>query len=98
VIEVVQSATFAKWLSKLDDRRARARIEVRIDRLALGNRGDVKPVGGGVSEMRVDYGSGYRIYFMQRGPIIAVLLCGGTKRTQQADIRRAIKIANDWRN
>ena len=96
VIEIVQSATFAKWLSKLDDRRARARIQVRIDRLALGNPGDVKPVANGVSEMRIDYGPGYRIYFLQRGPII-VLLCGGTKRTQRSDIRRAIDIAGDWR-
>jgi putative addiction module killer protein len=98
VIEVVQSATFAKWLSKLDDRRARARIQVRIDRLALGNPGDVKPIGSGVSEMRIDYGPGYRVYFTQRGPIMAVVLCCGTKRTQQADIRRAIEIANDWRD
>jgi putative addiction module killer protein len=98
VIEVVQSATFAKWLSKLDDRQAGARIQVRIDRLALGNPGDVKPVGSGVSEMRIDYGPGYRIYFMRRGPIVAILLCGGTKRTQQADIRRATEIANDWRD
>jgi putative addiction module killer protein len=98
VIEVVQSATFAKWLSKLDDDRARARIQVRIDRLALGNLGDVKPVGSGVGEIRIDYGPGYRIYFLQRGPIIVVLLCGGIKRTQRADIRRAIEIANDWRD
>ena len=97
VVEIVQSATFAKWLAKLNDSRARARIQVRIDRLALGNAGDVKPVGRGVSEMRIDYGPGYRIYFLQRGPIIVVLLCGGTKRTQQTDIRRAIEIANDWR-
>ena len=98
MIEVVQSATFAKWLSKLDDRRARARVQVRIDRLTLGNPGDVKPVGNGISEMRIDHGPGYRIYFLQRGPIIVVLLCGGTKRTQRTDIRRAIEIANDWRD
>jgi putative addiction module killer protein len=98
VIEIVQSVTFAKWLAKLNDSRSRARIQVRIDRLALGNAGDVKPVGSGVSEMRIDYGPGYRIYFLQRGPIIVVLLCGGTKRTQRADIRRAIELANDWRD
>jgi len=98
VIEVVQSATFAKWLSKLDDRRARARIQVRIDRLALGNPGDVKPVGQGVSEMRIDYGPGYRVYFMQRGAFIVVLLCAGTKSTQRADVRRAIDIAESWRD
>lgn len=72
MLEVVQSATFVKWLSKLDDRRARVRIQVRIDRLALGNPGDVRPVGSGVSEMRIAYGPGYRIYFVQRGPIIVV--------------------------
>jgi putative addiction module killer protein len=93
VVEVVQSATFAKWLSKLSDRNARARIQVRIDRLALGNFGDSKPVGQGVSEMRIDYGPGYRVYFAQRGKILVLLLCGGTKKTQQADIERAIEIA-----
>jgi putative addiction module killer protein len=98
VIEVVQSATFAKWLSKLADRRARGRVLARIDRLALGNPGDVKPIGNGISEMRIDYGPGYRIYFLQRGPIIAVLLCGGTKRNQQADMRRAVEIVGEWRH
>jgi putative addiction module killer protein len=98
VVEVVQSATFAKWLSKLADRRARARVQVRIDRLALSNPGDVKAVGKGISEMRIDHGPGYRIYFLQRGPTIVVLLCGGTKRNQQADIRRAIEIASEWRD
>lgn len=72
------------------------RIAARIDRLSLGNPGDVKPVGSGVSEMRIDYGPGYRIYFMQRGPIIIVILCGGDKRTQVADIRQAIEIAGNW--
>jgi len=95
VVEVVQSAAFAKWLSKLNDRNARARIQVRIDRLALGNPGDAKPVGQGVSEMRIDYGPGYRVYFAQRAKIIVLLLCGGTKKTQQADIERAIEIAKE---
>jgi putative addiction module killer protein len=98
VVEVVQSATFAKWLSKLGDRRARARVQVRIDRLALGHPGDVKSLGDGVSELRIDYGPGYRLYFARRGPIIIVLLCGGTKSTQQSDIRRAIEIAKNWRD
>jgi putative addiction module killer protein len=98
VVEIIQSTTFVKWMSKLDNRQARARIQVRIDRLALGNPGDVRPVGGGVSEMRIDYGPGYRVYFMRRGPIVVVLLCGGTKRTQAADIARAIEIAKDWRD
>ena len=95
VVEVVQSATFAKWLSKLNDRNARARIQVRIDRLALGNTGDAKRVGRGVSEMRIDHGPGYRVYFAQRGKIIVLLLCGGTKKTQRADIERAIEIAKE---
>jgi putative addiction module killer protein len=98
VTEIVQSATFARWLSKLDDRRARARIALRIDRLALGNPGDVKPVGQGISEMRIDYGPGYRLYFAQRGKVLVLLLCGGTKRTQRADIERAIEIAKQWSN
>lgn len=74
-----------------------ARIVARLDRLALGNPGDVKPVGSGVSELRIDYGPGYRVYFMQRGPIVIVLLCGGDKRTQATDIKRAMAIAKDWR-
>jgi putative addiction module killer protein len=73
-----------------------ARITARIDRLALGNPGDVKPVGAGVSEMRVDYGPGYRIYYQQRGSLMVLLLCGGDKRTQDADIKQAIKLAGDW--
>jgi len=71
---------------------------VRVDRLSAGNPGDVKPVGKGVSEMRVDYGPGYRIYFMSRGNVVVVLLCGGTKKTQQTDIERAIEIAQQWRD
>ncbi len=74
-----------------------ARIAARIDRLALGNPGDVRPVGSGVSEMRINYGPGYRVYYIQRGSTIVVILCGGDKRTQTADIKRAIKIAADWK-
>ena len=74
-----------------------ARIAARIDRLALGNPGDVKPVGSGISEMRIDYGPGYRVYFMKRGSAVVVILCGGDKRTQAADIKRAIKIVADWK-
>jgi putative addiction module killer protein len=74
-----------------------ARIAARIDRLALGNPGDVKPIGSGISEMRIDYGPGYRVYFVQRGPAIVVILCGGDKRTQAADVKRAIKIAANWK-
>ena len=68
------------------------------NRLSLGNPGDVKPVGSGVSEMRIDYGPGYRVYFIQRGATIVVLLCGGDKRTQAADIKQAMKIAEDWKD
>jgi putative addiction module killer protein len=98
MLEVLQSATFESWFKGLRDIQARARITARIRRLALGNPGDVKPVGAGVSEMRVDYGPGYRVYYLQRGDVIAVLLCGGDKRTQQADIRRALEIAKAWKD
>ncbi len=95
--EVLKSATFEAWFESLRDRQARARINARIRRLSLGNPGDAKPVGSGVSELRIDYGSGYRVYYIQRGALIAVLLCGGDKRTQDADIRRAIEIAKVWK-
>ena len=97
MLEVLKSATFEKWFNGLKDRQAQARITARISRLALGNAGDVKPVGSGVSEMRIDYGPGYRVYFQQRRPAIALLLCAGDKSTQDADIRRAIQIAKDWK-
>jgi len=92
-MEIRQTETFAKWLSGLRDRQARARIQTRIDRLQLGLAGDVKPVGEGVSELRIDFGPGYRIYFMQRGQSLIILLAGGHKRTQTTDIRTALKLA-----
>jgi putative addiction module killer protein len=85
-----------KWLAKLADRQAQARILVRIDRPAMGNPGDVKPAGHGVSERRIDYGPGYRAYFVERDARITVLLCGGDNRTHHTDIKRAIAIAKDW--
>jgi putative addiction module killer protein len=94
--EVIKSETFDRWLSGLQDRNAKARIEVRIRRLSLGNPGDVKPVGGGVSEMRIDYGPGYRVYFQQRGAVLIILLCGGDKKTQDKDILAAKSIAAQW--
>src|SRR5882672_7911210 len=94
-IEVRQTDVFAAWFAELRDREARARITVRIRRLSLGNPGDVKPVGGGVSEMRIDYGRGYRVYFVRRGDAIVVLLCGGDKRSQDRDIRRALDLAGE---
>lgn len=80
---------------KLRDLRARARIQARIDRLELGNAGDVKPVGKGVSEMRIDYGPGYRVYFTQKGSELIILLVGGDKRSQSRDIQNAIEIAKE---
>ena len=96
MLEIFRSETFDGWLCELRDKRARARIEARILRLSRGNPGDVKPVGSGVSELRIDYGPGYRVYFTKRDRLVILLLCGGDKRTQDADIRRAIEIANDW--
>jgi len=95
-MEVFRSAAFDAWLSKLRDRQARARILARIRRLTIGNPGDVKTVSKGVSEMRIDYGPGYRVYFARRGATLVLLLCGGDKRTQSADIKRAIQIAAEW--
>ena len=96
-MEVLKSTTFEAWFSGLRDRQAQARINARIRRLSLGNAGDVKLVGSGVSELRVDYGPGYRVYFIQRGDVLAVLLCGGDKRTQDVDIKLAIEIAKIWK-
>jgi putative addiction module killer protein len=96
MLEIFRSETFDRWLRELRDIRARARIEARILRLSQGNPGDVKRVGSGVSEMRIDYGPGYRVYFTRRGPLVVLLLCGGDKRTQDGDIKRAIEIAEDW--
>lgn len=97
MVEIVKSDTFDRWLRKLRDSRARARIEMRIRRLSLGNPGDVQPIGAGLSEMRIDYGPGYRVYYMQQGAVVAVLLCGGDKRTQQEDIAKAKMLAEEWK-
>ena len=93
MIEIRQTETYAKWFASLRDRKARARIDVRIRRLSLGNPGDVRPIGSGVSELRIDYGPGYRVYFVQRGPMLIVLLAGGDKRTQERDIKKALELA-----
>jgi len=95
LIEVRQTRTFARWLAGLRDGRAKARILVRIRRLSLGNPGDVRPVGGGVSEMRIDVGPGYRVYFAARGKSLVVLLAGGDKDSQSRDVRRAIELARE---
>ena len=88
-----KTEVFGKWLDGLKDIRSRARVLVRIQRLEAGNPGDVKPVGSGVSEMRISYGPGYRVYFCQQGNEIVILLAGGTKRTQATDIKRAIQLS-----
>jgi putative addiction module killer protein len=93
VIEIRQTETFAAWFREVRDRQLRARIQVRIDRLSLGNPGDVRPVGEGVSELRIDYGPGYRVYFVRHGDTLIVLLAGGDKRTQARDIRTALTLA-----
>ncbi|CAH1672097.1 type II toxin-antitoxin system RelE/ParE family toxin [Chelatococcus asaccharovorans] len=95
MIEVRQTAIFSTWFSKLRDRSAKARIAVRIDRLALGNAGDAKPVGAGISELRINYGPGYRVYFTRIGDRVVILLCGGDKSTQDEDIRSANALASE---
>ena len=95
MIQIQQTETYAKWFAGVRDRVTRARIDIRIRRLSLGNAGDTKPVGEGVSELRVDHGPAYRVYFIQRGEVVIVLLAGGDKSTQDKDIRNAKALAND---
>ena len=95
MIEIRKTELFATWLDSLRDIQAKARVLVRIERLALGNAGDVKPVGEGVSEMRIDYGPGYRVYFIQRGTELIILLAGGDKSSQSRDIKAAIRLAQN---
>lgn len=96
MLELIKSAQFDRWLSALRDRQARARIQARLDRYASGNPGDVKALGGGIAEMRIDYGPGYRVYFTQRGQAVILLLCGGDKRSQSMDVAEARRIAELW--
>jgi len=93
VIEIRQTEEFSRWFAKLRDHQARARILARVRRLSLGNPVDVKPVGQGVSELRIDYGPGYRVYYVQRGEALVVLLAAGDKSTQERDISRAHDLA-----
>jgi len=95
MIEVRRTAAFAEWLTGLRDQNAKGRIASRISRLEHANPGDVKSVGGGISEMRIDYGPGYRLYYATRGAALVILLCGGDKRTQDADIRKAKALAKE---
>ncbi|MGG7671141.1 type II toxin-antitoxin system RelE/ParE family toxin [Pseudomonas sp. WC2] len=94
--EVLRSSTFSSWLLKLTDSRARMRIQARIDRMADGNLGDVKTIGEGIVEARIDYGPGYRVYFMQQGRRLIILLCGGDKGSQPRDIKQARLLAKSW--
>lgn len=93
MIEIRQTDEYFSWFASLRDHTAKARIGIRIRRLSLGNPGDVKPVGEGVSELRIDYGPGYRVYFVQRVQTLVVLLAGGDKRTQDRDIKKALELA-----
>ena len=95
MIEIRQTDAYAKWFDGLRDRAAQARINVRIRRLSLGNPGDVMSVGKRVSELRVDYGPGYRVYFTKQGITVFILLAGGEKRTQEQDIRKALELAQN---
>lgn len=93
MVRIIESSVFTAWLTGLRDARARNRVLARISRLTAGNPGDVKPVGQGISELRIDYGPGYRVYFSQRGVVAILLLVGGNKRTQDRDIKRAKDIS-----
>ena len=93
MVEIRQTEVYARWFRRLRDRQARVRIDSRIRRLSLGNAGDVRPVGEGVSEIRIDYEPGYRVYFVQRGEVLVVLLAGGDKDSQERDVRRALELA-----
>lgn len=95
-IRVIKTNHFDTWFRQLKDIRAAARIQMRLDRLAAGNPGDVKPVGGGVSELRIDYGPGYRVYYKQKGDVLVILLYGGDKSSQTKDIKRAFELAEEW--
>jgi len=98
VFEVRQTDEFKAWLKNLADERAVKKIAQRIVRLQAGLMGDVKPVGGGLAELRIDYGPGYRVYFVQRGVVLIILLCGGDKKSQQKDIKLAKKLKDELEN
>ena len=95
MIEIRKTALFVEWLDNLSDFQARARVQARIERLAVGNPGDVAPIGEGVSELRINYGPGYRVYFKKRGRELIILLAGGDKSTQAKDIKTALRLAHN---
>ncbi len=92
-MEIRKTEIFVDWFDNLKDSRAKARIIARLDRMEMGNFGDVRRVGGGVNELRIHHGTGYRVYFVRRGPVVVILLCGGDKKTQHADIAKAKMLA-----
>jgi putative addiction module killer protein len=98
MFEIVQSTTFRQWIRRLRDREAVERINARLRRVVLGNLGEVAPVGNGISEMRIHYGPGYRIYYILDGRTVIVLLCGGDRDSQSRDIERAKRLASEWRS
>ncbi len=95
MLQIRKTDVYAEWIDNLRDLQGRARILVRVERLAAGNPGDVKPVGGGVSELRIHFGPGYRVYFTQRGQDIVILLAGGDKSSQTTDIQTALQLAKN---
>jgi putative addiction module killer protein len=97
MVQIIRTEEYASWILSLRDDRAKAKIALRVDRLALGNPGDVKPVGGGLSEMRIDYGPGYRVYYGKHGDSVILLLCGGAKNGQSRDIRKAKTLFEKWK-
>ena len=97
-MELQETEVYLDWLENLRDLRAKTRIASIVQRLLSGNPGDVRPVGGGVSELRINYGPGYRVYYWQRGDVMVVLLAGGDKNSQRRDISRAIELAREYRN
>ncbi len=97
MVEILESGTFKRWIRRLQDRRAVARIDARLRSVSLGHFGDTRPVGGGVFEMRIHYGPGYRLYFTREGDQVVILLCGGDKDSQERDIRRAKELVRERR-
>lgn len=95
MVEIRQTTVYSEWFAGLPDRQAKARIDIRIRRLSLGNPGDVKPIGEGISELRIDYGPGYRVYYLLRGNEFILLLAGGDKSSQDRDIREAKALASN---
>lgn len=95
MIEIRRTEVFARWLDGLSNVRARARVMARVERLATGNPGDARPIGEGVSELRIDFGPGYRVYYKQKGQVLLILLAGGDKGTQTRDIKTALRLAQN---